>query len=268
MKSHFLFYLFVCLFSISNCFAQNDQGTFSDIAGLSLENPTGIGGYIGTVGIGLAAQHKTRQSNKPDGNAGIYLGLGDPINYIGIGTSLSIYGLSNNRGTKHNIAESGINLDISKFLFKTFFLKFGVCNLRFWGPNKTAMAAQKSYYGSATTFLTFLNKKPGHLLSYISITAGAGNGFFRKDKDFTPTNSGHFNPFMSIATPIFTKTNAVVEWTGHDISTGISSNIPFLIKLPLSIDIQVTDYLIQQLRWTTSIGYSFNFFKKYKYEKK
>jgi hypothetical protein len=254
----------MCKFLVFSCLGQKDT---TSIAGISLENPTGLGGYLGSIGIGIVGQHKTRSGKKPDANAGIYIGLGDPVNYVGIGTSLSISGLSNAYGTKNNRGESGVNIEISKLIFGSLFLKAGICNIAYLGETYQEISAQRSFYGAGTFFLGFNNRKLGKSFSYIAITAGAGNGLFRKDKDFTPISSGHFNPFLSVATPVLLKTNIIVEWTGYDISTGISSSIAYQIGLPLNFDLEVTDYELGRLRCAMSIGYSFNVSKKHKYEK-
>ncbi|SEV87546.1 hypothetical protein SAMN05428988_0011 [Chitinophaga sp. YR573] len=265
MKNLFLLCLFMFDILASSCFGQKDT---TSIAGISLENPTGLGGYLGTIGIGIAGQHKTRAGRKPDANAGVYIGLGDPLNYVGLGASLSISGLSNTRGTRNNLGESGVNVEISKLIFNSVFLKAGICNITYLGETYHEISAQRSFYGAGTVFLGFSSKKLGKPFSYIAITAGAGNGLFRKDKDFTPTSSGHFNPFLSIATPVLLKTNIIAEWTGYDISTGISSNIAYLIGVPLNFSLEITDYQLGKLRCAMSIGYSFNVLKKHKYEKK
>jgi hypothetical protein len=199
---------------------------------------------------------------------GVYVGLGDPVNYVGIGISLSMSGLSNTHGTRNNLGESGVNMEISKLIFGSLFLKTGICNIAYLGKTYQAISSQRSFYGTGTIFLGFRNRKLSKSFSYIAVTAGAGNGLFRKDKDYTPTSSGHFNPFLSVATPVLLKTNIIVEWTGYDISTGISSNIAYQIGVPLNFDLEVTDYQLGRLRCAMSIGYSFNVSKKHKYEKK
>lgn len=267
MKKLFFFYLFACLFSVLNCLGQRDTTAAVPFAGISMENPTGLGGYFGTIGIGVTVQSKTRVGKRPDGNSAIYMAWGDPVHFVGIGTSLSINGLSNKYGTRDNIGESGLNLDISKLLFNVLFVKAGVCNAAFWGKTKQSISAQRSFYGAGTIFWSFNGKRSGTSFSYIALTVGAGNGLFRKDKSFTPGHSGNFNPFASVALPVLPCINTVVEWTGEDISTGIASNITLLKTVSLSVNLEVADYLQGKLRYVTSVGCAFNLFKKRKYEK-
>jgi hypothetical protein len=268
MKKLFFLYFFVCLFPVFNCLGQRDTTAPVPFAGVSMENPTGLGGYFGTIGIGMAVQSKTRAGSRPDGNSAIYMAWGDPVHFVGIGTSLSINGLSNRYGTHDNIGESGFNLDISRLLFNVLFLKAGVYNAAFWGKSKESLSAQRSFYGAGTVFWGFNGRRPGTSFSYIAFTVGAGNGLFRNGKNFTPGHSGNFNPFVSIALPVLPRINTVLEWTGEDITTGIASNITLFKTVPLSVNLEVTDYLLGKLRYVTSVGCGFNLLKKRKYEKR
>ena len=266
MGKYCLFFLFIFLHPIPDCLGQKDTTIALDIAGLSLENPIGLGGFFGTACIGIAGQNRTRSAENrasggrnADANAGIYVGLGDPVKYIGIGTSLGIYGLSGAHGTSGNLGESGLNIDVSKLLFKILFVKAGIDNVAFWGVTKESISAQKSYYGAGTIFLVSKNKKLGAAYSYIAVTVGAGNGLYRRDKDFTPVSSGYFNPFFSIAVPVFYKTNAIVEWTGYDISTGISTVVKLSKKQSFGVNLEIADYLLGCPRLALSIAYSFSY---------
>ncbi|MVT08408.1 hypothetical protein [Chitinophaga tropicalis] len=255
------------LFYIPNCLAQKDTSAI-DIAGISIENPSGIGGYFGTIGVGIAGQHKTRSGGRPDANAGVYAGLGDPIRYIGIGASVSIMGVSNRYGSKGNFGEGSFNIDISKLLFRAIYLKVGVQNLTFWGLPENAVAAQRSYFGSGTILLVSKKRKIGTAFSYIALTVGAGNGLFRKEKNFTVDGSGNLNPFYSIAVPVFRQTNAVVEWSGYDISTGLLSYVKLSKKQALGIGFEITDYLLKRPRYALTFSYSLNLLKNYYHDYK
>lgn len=263
---HSSLFLFLALTSAINCFGQKDKD-FS-LAAISFLNPSGLGGNLGAVGIGLAGQNRTRGARKakPDGNAGVYIGLGDPYKYVGVGTSVNIFGLSNTYGSTGNFGEGGLDVSINRLFLKVLFLKLGVCNLTNWGVKKRTIVLQKSYFGAGTMFLRLNKKEFGQPFSYIAFTAGVGNGLFRKDKDLDLNNSGQFNPFVSIAMPILRKNNIIVEWTGYDISTCISSNIVFFKRLPVFINLQATDYVLQPMRFGVSVGYYFNFLKAHSHD--
>jgi hypothetical protein len=233
-----------------------------------MENPTGMGGYFGTVGVGIVGQIKSQRGQKLDGNAGVYVGLGDPIRYIGIGTSVSIMGLSNTHGSKRNIGEGNFSVDISRLFFHVLYFKTGVRNLAFWGVAQDALAAQKSYYCSGTILLAYKRKKLGTAFSYVALTAGAGNGVYRKYKDFTVNGSGRLNPFYSLAVPVSRKANAIFEWTGYDLSAGLSSYIRISKKQSFGISTEVTGYTLKSARYIFCLSYSFNLINNYYHDQK
>ncbi|SDH26753.1 hypothetical protein [Chitinophaga filiformis] len=265
---HSSLFIFLAFFSIIDCFGQ--KGNSLSLAAISFLNPSGVGGHLGTAGIGLAGQNRVRGGRiaKPDGNVGVYLGLGDPYKYIGVGATVNIFGLSNTYGSIGNLGEGGLDISINRLFLKVLFLKLGVCNITNWRVEKHAIPVQKSYFGTGTVFFRSEKKAFGEPFSYIAFTAGAGNGLFRKDNDLDLNNSGHFNPFVSVAFPIFRKNNVIVEWTGYDISTCISSSILFFKKVPILINLQATDYVLQPMRFGVSIGYYFNYLKTHQHDKK
>jgi len=264
MKIYFFsnLFLLLALLPVTDCFGQ--KGKDLSLAAVSIENPPGFGGSLGTVGIGVVGENRTRGARKTrsDGNAAVYLGLGNPYKYIGISASVNISGLSNTHGSTGNLGEGSLDIAINKLVSKVFFLKLGTWNLTNWA-RKQSVVFQRSYFGSGTFFLSFDRREFGQSLSYIAFTVGAGNGIFRKDKDLTINNSGHFNPFISIAVPILRKNNIIVEWTGYDISTGISSNNLFFKRFPVLFNLEATDYVRQPMRFAGSISFFFNYLKTY-----
>ena len=74
------------------------------------------------------------------------------------------------------------------------------------------------------------------------MTGGFGNGRFRAPEDFDPVADGglgDFRPFGSVALQVVPRLHTIVEWTGQDISAGIST-VPFR-RVPLAFTISAVD---------------------------
>jgi hypothetical protein len=236
-------------------FQPKEDSSFRYAPAVSLENPLSLG-KLGLIVLGPTIQNKTRLGNNPDGNAGVYIGLGDPEKLIGAGATINVYGLTNKIGEQNNLGTGGLNLDINKFLFSNSLLvDAGVDNAVLWGNynDKKYISYQRSFYFSSNYILYSKNKGINQAFSSLSITAGLGNGYFRSDKNATSKRSGSFSPFLSLATPIFRATNVITEWNGYDIGIGISS-IP-LQKIPFMFQLEVTDIAFGNPRIISTVSF-------------
>ncbi|MCW3113153.1 MAG: hypothetical protein JWR18_1549, partial [Segetibacter sp.] len=178
--------------------------------------------------------------------------------------TINVYGLSNKIGQKNNIGQGSLSLHLNKlFLQNKLLLDAGVDNVLFWGEgdNQQYISYQRSFYFSGN-YLVYLKSTIRKSFSYISITGGAGNGYFRRDENYTKGESGSFDPFFSLATPLFKGTNIIAEWNGYDIGAGISS-IPFQ-KIPFVFTLEVTDLVYGTPRIITSVAFPFNFIRSNK----
>lgn len=226
------------------------------VPSVTLQNPL-HSGVLGVVVLSAAYQEKTRLGVKDDANAGIYFGLGDPERFVGAGVTFNMYGLTNNRGAWDNFGEGAVNLHINKLLLKNkLLLDAGLDNAFGWGGdpvNKQYISYERSFYLSGNYMLQL---RPGiKLFHYISLTLGAGNGYFQNDNQYRPHSAGNFNPFFSLATPVLPRTNFIAEWNGYDLGFGFSS-LPFS-KFPLSLSVEATDLLYGRPRYVATLALPF-----------
>jgi hypothetical protein len=222
---------------------------------ISLENPVG-GGHLGEVAVGFSYQNKTMISDKDDASVAVYLGLGNPEKFIGGGLTVNIFGLTNNYGELNNVMEGGLDFHLNKFfLNKELLLDAGVYNPVVWGGN-SYISYQMSWYLSGNYFLRLKQGNNWGGFSYLSFTGGLGNGNFRTDNTYTEFKSGSFEPFFSLALPVFKGCNIIAEWNGYDIAGGISI-IPFQ-KIPLMLSCEYTDLNYGDPRMVASLSYPLN----------
>jgi hypothetical protein len=150
---------------------QNKNTSFRYAPAVTLENPLSPGKF-GLIVLGATIQNKTRLGNNPDGNAGVYLGLGEPEKLIGVGATINVYGLTNKIGEQKNLGTGGLNLHINKFLFSNSFLvDAGVDNAVLWGNynDKKYISYQRSFYFSSNYILYSRNKGINQAFSSLSI---------------------------------------------------------------------------------------------------
>ncbi len=225
-------------------------------AAMSLHSPVSYGsGYLGAIGAGATFQHRTRLSGKkfdPDLNPSLDVGLGNPEKIIGVNARLNIYGISNVQGAGNNLGEGTLDLHLSRKINERLWLGAGGYDLIGWKleePNRL-----QSLYFSATKLF-------GAAPFFASLTAGVGNGRFRKDEDYTLEKEAPFAFFASAALRILPEGNLIVEWTGYNVFSGISW-LPFR-KIPVQVVLGADE--IFHKRWKVVIGVSAGFFLQKKY---
>jgi len=223
----------------------------------TLQNPLSPGTF-GTIMLAGVVQEKTRLADKPDGNAELYLGLGKPQSLVGAGVTLRIYGLTNNMGEQNNAGKGSLSFHVNRLLFsEKLLIDAGVDNAVSWGGpegSRSYITYKPSTYFAANYLFSF-KAKTDEAFSYLSMTVGAGNGYFKQDDHSKQADNNSFDPFFSLATPLIKTTNLIAEWNGYDVGLGISS-IPFQ-KLPLMFRAETTDLVFGKPRFVFSASLPF-----------
>jgi hypothetical protein len=237
-------------------FAQNEARL--PALGSSIPHIVGMG-YWGTVGAGMNFQSTTRLhiiSWAPDASACVNIGLGNPERAIGVDMHINIYGVSNKLGEKSNFGEGTINLHLSRQIHPQFWVAVGGYDVLGW--ETSIVNALKSYY-LAANYRFDLRPQPSSFFSTLYITAGLGNGRFRRDADFDINRSNPFGVFGSLAIQVLKEGHFLVEWSGYGLYTGFSV-LPFK-KLPFQFIIGGDDLLHPQRRLVLAANMSL-FLKK------
>ena len=238
---------------------QNTETAF--YPSMTLETPLNSG-RLGLIVVSGTIQDKTRIAKDEDGNAGVYIGLGAPEKSIGAGITVNLYGVTNKYGQKNNIGDGSINLHINRFLFdEKLLVNVGLDNAISWvGQQQEYISYQRSLHVSGNYLVFFKPDNMNGSFSYLSVTGGVGNGSYRRDNNYTQGKSGSFDPFLSLASPLFKGTNIIAEWNGYDIAAGFST-IP-LQKVPFVFTFEVTDIKFGKPRYVAAVSFPFNIKKK------
>jgi hypothetical protein len=218
--------------------------------GFSLSNPTGFGAKYGDAFVGVGYQHRTRIFTRADGGAAAGFGLGNPQTLVGLETVVTTF------GTVRTCCRGGIHFKAHRLLPGNASVAVGWENAILWNDreDRPATDSGRSLYVAGTKL--FLLRPDGvHPFSTLTVTAGAGNGRFRRERDIIEDRST-VNPFASVATRLSERTSVIADWTGHDLAAGMSI-VPFRDR-PLFISPGVAD-LTTRPRFIIGAGYGFNY---------
>ena len=203
---------------------------------ISVLNPIGYGNSWGNIGVGLSYQQRTRFGNSEDGSLSFSMGFGDPERSVGFDTTVTILSLTNENQSAA-FSTGSMSFKLSRNLPGNSAVSLGVENLIRW-PEGSGDSGTSTYLVGSKLFQ--LRDEPFSPFGIAYLTAGVGNGRFRPPEDFDFKDDGfQFNPFASLAVQVLPRVNAITEWTGQDISVGLSI-VPFR-ELPLVITLAGID---------------------------
>lgn len=227
---------------------------------VSVQTPIGFGGYLRTASAGIVFVHRTRFTRKADASFAASIGLGDPDTALGLDASVAVTGWSNNLGEQDNAGAGSLSFQVSRNLPNNFGIGVGAQNIVTW--RNGASDNGESVYVVASKILPLKpNLRQPFSLAILSL--GLGNGIYRFEEDFNPNDDWGgtpFNVFGSAAVNLSENVNGIVEWTGQDLTLGLSM-VPFK-KVPLVFTpsfIDVTGSAGDGMRFNASLVYSIVF---------
>jgi hypothetical protein len=202
--------------------------------GFSIFNPTGFGADNNLVFFGLSYQNRARYSNETDGGGVIGVGLGDAYKSIGAEISYSInsFGLNSGFGSGafnakfHKRLTDDSSVAVGWNQFATILLGQGRN-----GGTPTTDYPRGSYYAVGTKIFR-TREDINDPFSRVAVTGGVGSGVFLPFDETTLDPKG-LNVFGSVGVRVARPVSAIVEWTGQDLSAGLSiapfDNFPLVI---------------------------------------
>lgn len=194
---------------------------------ITIINPSGYGAAAGSAGVGVGFQERVRFKDDADGVIGLGFGLGNPQKNIGLQVGVSLVDVSD------PFRDGAINLKLHRRLPSDFSVATGVQGLATWGDTDGG----SSVYGVTTKRLV-LNQNRSKAFSEIYASVGIGGGQFRLEDDIDDGVES-VGVFGSLAVRVIEPINLITEWTGQDLTIGVSV-VPFR-NIPLVIVPAVTD---------------------------
>ncbi|HEY9613519.1 hypothetical protein [Allocoleopsis sp.] len=217
--------------------------------GISILTPSAYGQSWGSASIGVGLQSRTRFSEKADGVLGLGIGLGNAQESVGLDIGLTFVDLIG------NTAQDGtLSLKLHRRLPEDFSVAVGVKNLIRFGDTDSGTG----YYGVVTKRFGLQEdvQKP---FSQVFVSAGVGSGQFRSELDISQARDS-VGIFGSVAVRVAEPISAIAEWSGQDLTLGLS--IVPLRDIPLVITPAVTDITGNAgdgSRFILGIGYAISF---------
>lgn len=217
--------------------------------GTTSVTPSAYGKSWRSVGVGVGFQARTRYTDESDGGIAVGFGLGNAQKSVALDVGVAIFNLSDSFGDR-----GGVSFKLHRALPNDFSVAIGWQNAIVWGYTD----AGSSVYGVASKMFRLQDstEKP---FSRLYVSAGIGNGQFRSEFDINDDNDT-IGVFGSVAVRVAQPVNAIAEWSGQDLTLGVSF-VPFQ-NLPLVITPAVTDVTNNAgdgARFILGIGYGFYF---------
>jgi hypothetical protein len=209
--------------------------------------PSAYGKSLGQFSVGGSFQAKVRYRTESDAFLGGGFGLGDPRKAVGLDVSIGIADVTTfERGT--------IGFKLHRRLPANFAIAVGVDNAITWGIVDGGI----SPYGVVTKSFQ-LREDPRLPFSQLYVSGGAGTGRYRSEGDII-NNRDTVGVFGSVAVRLVERVNFITEWSGQDLTLGVSI-LPFP-KIPLVFNPAVTDVTGTAgdgPRFTFGVGFGFSF---------
>lgn len=217
--------------------------------GISILTPSAYGQSWGSASIGVGLQSRTRFTEKADGVVGIGVGLGNAQKTVGLDIGLTFVDLIGNTGQ-----DGTVSLKLHRRLPEDFAVAVGVKNLIRFGATDSGTG----YYGVVTKRLS-LQEDVQQPFSQIFVSAGVGSGQFRSELDINEDRNS-VGIFGSVAVRMAEPINAIAEWSGQDLTLGLSiapfRDVPLVVTPALT---DITGKAGDGSRFILGIGYGISF---------
>ena len=215
---------------------------------ITIINPSGYGASWGSAGIGIGLQERARFVDRADGVFGFGFGLGNPQKNLGVQVGITLVDLDN------LFKDGTLNLKVHRRLPNDFSIAAGIQGFTTFGVTDGG----SSGYGSLTKRFV-LKPDRSRPFSELYTTLGIGGGQFRSESDID-NGVDSLGVFGSVAVRVIEPVNAIAEWTGQDLTIGVSfvpfHNVPLVIIPAIS---DITGSAGDGARFVFGAGYGFSF---------
>jgi hypothetical protein len=228
--------------------AINESKPYATSPAITVITPSGYGAGWGSAGFGLGLQERTRYTTQSDGVAGFGIGFGNPRENIGLTLGVTVTDLWGD-----TFQDGSISLKLHRQLPNDFGIAAGVQGALTWGETDGGTSG----YGVVTKRFVF--DEPSEPLSQLYLTLGVGGGQYRSESEIQ-RDKNTLGLFGSVALRVAPPVSAIAEWTGQDLTLGVSV-VPFR-NIPLVISPAITDITGSAgdgTRFILGIGYGFTF---------
>ncbi|MGB8702701.1 MAG: hypothetical protein WCD18_25075 [Thermosynechococcaceae cyanobacterium] len=223
------------------------QRTLRYSPSITLLTPSAYGKSWGQVSVGGSFLSRVRYRDESDAVLGVGFGLGDAQKAVGLDVSIGINDVT-------GFERGSVGFKVHRRFADQLALAVGVNNVVTWGINLAGIGP----YGVVTKGFK-LRPDPSQPFSQLYVSAGAGTGRYRSEGDIL-NNRNTVGVFGSVAVRVIEPLNMIAEWSGQDLTLGVSI-LPFR-NFPLVFSPAVTDVTGTAgdgPRFTFGVGLGFTF---------
>jgi hypothetical protein len=208
--------------------------------------------FVSVAGVYDAdGRGRTNGNGRVDGSATAGVGLGNPIDSVGLEMTMSLTSLNPRDGTLGDSGDVGVKLHKMFPSMNNLGLAVGTSNAGRWGDAK--LSKRTSYaVASMDMPVSLVNGYP------LQASLGVGNGAYRSAKSIS-LNTNKANGFASLGTQINMRTAANVSWSGNELNLGMGwmpFNAPFTLNVGIT---DVTNRTVEGKGYNFSLGYAFGY---------
>ena len=199
----------------------------------SIMTPSAWGAAYGSAFVGAGAVERTPYLPSADGIVGLGYGMGDPVLRVGLQLGTTVSDLSE----FNNVSFS---FKLHRYLARGTSIAIGGESL--FSDNRFADDVGDTFYFVVSHVVqAFGASRPGVGRVHLSVGAGTGRFSKKSDRDFSEGKGRDGTTgFGSIAVEVTRGMNAIVEWTGTNLLTGVSRTIQ-LGTVPMSLSLGLSD---------------------------
>ncbi len=216
--------------------------------GTSTGSQIAFGASWGTAYAGIGYQHRTRYLSRMDGAASVGFGLGNAQKLVGL--DLSVASL----GSFRSFGRYSLGVKAHRILPGNAAIAVGMENAAVIGFTDS----RRSLYAVGSKQFT-LRETPNEFFSSLMVSAGAGNGRYLSESDFSTGKNG-MNLFGSVGLRVAEPVGLIADWTGQDLALAVSlvpfKSIPLVITPGLA---DVTGTAGDGARFTVGAGVGVHF---------
>lgn len=226
----------------------DSTGRYQVSPSITVVTPSAYGVSWGEVALGVGLQERTRFSDRADGIFGIKVGLGDAQESVGLEVALALVDLDS------LFSDGSLSLKLHRQLEEDLNLAVGVQGVANFGVTDGG----SSLYGVLTKRFLLSEQLDGQF-DQLYLSVGVGGGQFRSESDVNQEIDS-IGVFGSAAVRMSDNSSAIVEWTGQDLTVGLSfipwEDIPIVIAPAIT---DLTGNAGDGVRFLFSASYSFEF---------
>ena len=210
--------------------------------GKSLTTPVAWGSAYGSFFIGAGATSRAPyapngpafSNNVGDGAVAFGLGIGNPVDNLGLQGVLTQYDVS-------GFNRWGMSFQVSRELSSYQAIAVGVQDI-FLSKGSDISESYYIVYSQGVNAKPFINTTTGNSKLYYSIGVGSGIYGNKSTSDIADGKGAHGTyVFGSVAYELFSEFNVITDWNGTNLNAGISKTFFITKSFPVSITAGLAD---------------------------